>query len=124
LTFSATRALFVDVLGWDLGDDCHAEDPGVALRLVTAPGAGMFVPGECHPTSHTHRVTVDVGDALGLLVRLGGAEPVRSPCRGRLRGLLALPGERVRNHQPLAWITVDDDEEREEEDASSVRSTD
>lgn len=111
--------------GWGAGADFHAEDPGVLVRLITAPGAGTFVPGECQPTAGDG-VPIAAGESLGLLLRLGGTEPVHSPVAGSLRGLLALPGERVRNHQPLAWLTIDDEDDGDErqENASSVRSTD
>jgi biotin carboxyl carrier protein len=36
----------------------------------------------------------------------GGDVPVTSPHTGFLMGLLALPGERVRADQPLAWVRV------------------
>lgn len=116
--------------GWGAGAEFHAEDPGVLVRLITAPGAGNFVVTaasgwQCQPTSRDG-VPIAAGESLGLLLCLGGTEPVHSPVAGSLRGLLALPGERVRNHQPLAWLTIDDDDDGDErqEDVSSVRSTD
>lgn len=111
------------MLGWGAGEDEQAECPDVSVRLITAPGAGTFVPGECQPTT-PHGAPVAAGDIVGLLIRLGGTDAVRTPFTGRLRGLLALPGERVRNHQPLAWLTIDDDEDDRQETAQSVRSTD
>jgi hypothetical protein len=37
---------------------------------------------------------------------MGESVPVTSPHTGFLMGLLALPGERVRSSQPLAWVRV------------------
>jgi hypothetical protein len=51
---------------------------------------------------------VAAGDDIGLVVRLGERRPVQTPFAGLLMGLLALPRERVRPHQPLAWLTTDE----------------
>jgi hypothetical protein len=115
------------MLGWAVGAGCQAESPDVVVRLITAPGAGAFVPGECQPTT-PDGVPITAGDPVGLLVRLGGTDPIRSPFTGVLRGLMALPGERVRRHQPLAWITVADEDDGDgdgaarQDDGPSVRA--
>ena len=72
------------------------------VRLITAPAAGRFVlpsdeelsPGRC----------VSDGLAVG---RIEGPElsvPVVSAFTGTFMGMLATDGERVRVHQPIAWL--------------------
>jgi biotin carboxyl carrier protein len=43
---------------------------------------------------------------MGTIEVTDGTVPVTSPHTGFLMGLLALPGERVRADQPLAWVRV------------------
>lgn len=87
---------------------CCAEELHVGERLITASMAGTF-----HPTftdiSVEKPVTVAVGDEIGVLVQSGEKHTVSCPFTGLLLGMLALPGERVRAHQPLAWLSIADD---------------
>jgi biotin carboxyl carrier protein len=87
---------------------CSAEELHAVERLITAPMAGTF-----HPTftdiSVEKPLAVAVGDEIGVLVQSGEKHTVESPFTGLLLGMLALPGERVRCDQPLAWLTTDDD---------------
>jgi biotin carboxyl carrier protein len=46
------------------------------------------------------------GQHMGTIEVTDGTVPVTSPHTGFLMGLLALPGERVRADQPLAWVRV------------------
>jgi biotin carboxyl carrier protein len=43
---------------------------------------------------------------IGFVDGGGKSTPVRSPFRGFLMGLLAHAGERVREGQPVAWLTT------------------
>ncbi len=36
----------------------------------------------------------------------GSSTPVSSPFKGELMGMLAEPGERLREGQPVAWLRV------------------
>jgi biotin carboxyl carrier protein len=82
-----------------------AEDLCVPERLIAAPAAGVF--NLLTPEVATGAgATVRTGDALGAIERNAGTVPVVSPHTGFLMGLLALPGERVRDGQPLAWVRV------------------
>ena len=85
--------------------DIHAEDLHVPERLIAAPAAGVFhaAPPE---TVTTEGEIVEVGQVLGSIEAMGESVPVTSPHTGFLMGLLALPGERVRSAQPLAWVRV------------------
>jgi biotin carboxyl carrier protein len=49
---------------------------------------------------------VNAGQVVGTIEVTGDDVPVTSPHTGFLMGLLALPGERVRADQPLAWVRV------------------
>ena len=51
---------------------------------------------------------VAAGDEIGLLVQAGDKHPVVSPFTGQLMRMLAMPGERIREHQPVAWLTITD----------------
>jgi hypothetical protein len=74
-------------------------------RLIAAPAAGVFrvLPPEV-VTSEGE--IVQSGQVMGSIERNAGAIDVVSPHTGFLMGLLALPGERVRDGQPLAWVRV------------------
>ena len=43
---------------------------------------------------------------IGFVDGIGHSTPVRSPFHGRLMGLLASAGERVREGQPVAWLRM------------------
>jgi biotin carboxyl carrier protein len=82
-----------------------AESPHVEERLITAPHAGVFHPYLTElPITDVGRVLA--GEAIGVLVRSGEKTMVESPFEGIFRGLLVLPGERVRPNQPVAWISL------------------
>ena len=51
---------------------------------------------------------VVAGDIVGTVDSLGAKVDVSSPFSGALRGLLASPGERVREGQPVAWVALVD----------------
>ena len=80
-----------------------AEDLHVDERLITAPVPGLF-----HPLAidvpQNGPLRVFEGDEIGTIVQSGEKYPVTSHCTGYLIGTLVLPGERVRIHQPVAWL--------------------
>ena len=71
----------------------------VSERMVISPCAGVFAPA-ADDGSPSEGEVIEVGSLLGRVA----AEEVRSPFRGRLMGMLALPGERVQTGQPVAWL--------------------
>jgi biotin carboxyl carrier protein len=79
----------------------HGELLDVPERMIVAPSVGVFRP---------HLVAdgdvVDAGDEIGVLEGPGVSMPVCSPFRGKLIGMLAHPGERLREGQPVAWLRV------------------
>ena len=82
-----------------------AEEVHVPERLIAAPAAGVFraAPPEVVTTEGE---IVHAGQVVGAIEVTGGEITVTSAHTGFLMGLLALPGERVRAEQPLAWVRV------------------
>lgn len=90
--------------------ELRAEDVRILERVVVAPEAGTFHPADplaCDGMAIDTAPRVAVGDKVGVILRLGEKHSVRSPFRGTLKGLLVLPGERVRHNQPLAWLSTE-----------------
>jgi biotin carboxyl carrier protein len=78
----------------------HAEALHVPERMIVAPATGVF---------RAHDVVcvgaaVGVGDAVGHVEGPGTRTPVASPFDGCIAGMLAAPGERLREGQPVAWL--------------------
>lgn len=90
---------------WSPAPPGPAEDPQIPERLIAAPVAGVFtvLPPE---TVTSEGEIVNEGQVMGAIERNAGPVRVVSPHTGFLMGLLALPGEHVRAHQPLAWVRV------------------
>ena len=64
--------------------------------MVVSPGAGVFT----KVAAITNKSAIDVGHIIG---HVGEAE-VRSPFAGILQSYIAVDGERVTAHQPIAWL--------------------
>ena len=81
----------------------HGEGLAVPERMIVAPSVGVFRALFGHDIACGQNV-----DAGRLLVdrRAGNLDPVRSPFRGILAGLLAHDGERLRQGEPVAWLRV------------------
>jgi biotin carboxyl carrier protein len=102
----------------------HGELLMVPERVILAPAPGKFRPvDEARATDGTGSVGIDpegndlegndLGGAhvaceqvIGFVDGIGHSTPVRSPFHGRLMGLLASAGERVREGQPVAWLRM------------------
>ena len=65
-------------------------------RLVVSPSAGLFSP-ESSVTIGSH---ISVGHVIGVV----GETEVRSPFAGVIQNFIAVEGERVTAHQPIAWL--------------------
>jgi [acyl-carrier-protein] S-malonyltransferase len=65
-------------------------------RLVVSPAAGLFSP-ESSVTVGSH---INVGRVIGVV----GDTEVRSPFAGVVQNFIAVEGERVTTHQPIAWL--------------------
>jgi biotin carboxyl carrier protein len=82
-----------------------AEEVHVPERLIAAPTAGVFRAAPPEVVTAEGEI-VHTGQIMGTIEITGGAVTVTSAHTGFLMGLLAVPGERVRAEQPLAWVRV------------------
>ena len=75
----------------------------VLERVVVSPATGRFsaLPPQ---TVTTEGEIVRHGQLVGMIDGPGGAVSIESPFTGFLMGILALPGERVREGEPVAWL--------------------
>jgi biotin carboxyl carrier protein len=80
----------------------HGETLAVLERVIVAPAPGTFRPVEADEV--VPEVQVSELQVIGFVEGKGHSTPVRSPFGGRLMGLLAHAGERVREGQPVAWL--------------------
>ena len=80
----------------------HGETLAVPERVIVAPASGTFRPVE--PDDVVAEAQVSESQVIGFVEGKGHSTPVRSPFGGRLMGLLAHAGERVREGQPVAWL--------------------
>lgn len=72
-------------------------------RVVVSPSSGKFVP--LPPETFTSEGEwVEPGGVLGEIDSGGERAPVRSPHRGWVMGMLALPGQPVHAGEALFWI--------------------
>ncbi|HVL93361.1 MAG TPA: hypothetical protein VM264_08445 [Acidimicrobiales bacterium] len=87
------------------------EELRVPERVILAPAVGVFQPApggvdlsdlEADPDG----LEVTAGQVVGVIESRGQAHPVRTAFSGFLMGLMAHPGERVRQGQPVAWLRV------------------
>jgi biotin carboxyl carrier protein len=88
--------------------EVRADQVDMVERLIIAPAAGVFFPAFTDVSAENPGM-VAIGDEIGMLVQAGEKHLVTSPFTGSLLGMLAQPGERVRQHQPLAWLTLSDE---------------
>ena len=83
----------------DAGDvDLDGEYLDACERVVVAPAAGVFEAADPLPEE------VEVGSTVGFVHANAQVTPVRSRFRGTLVALVAATGERLREHQRVAWI--------------------
>ena len=88
----------------------RGEDLEVSERVILAPAVGVFQPvagedGNADADGNGERSVVE-GEVVGVVESRGKAIPVHSAFSGFLMGMLAHPGERVREGQPVAWLRV------------------
>jgi len=89
----------------------HGELLMVPERVILAPAPGKFRPvddASCAdaPGAAADGAHVTCEQVIGFVDGIGHSTPVRSPFHGRLMGLLASAGERVREGQPVAWLRM------------------
>lgn len=83
----------------------HGELLVVPERVILAPAPGKFRPADAG-AEPAEGDPVDREQVIGFVDGIGHSTPVRSPFAGRLMGLLASAGERVREGQPVAWLRL------------------
>jgi biotin carboxyl carrier protein len=79
----------------------HGEGLLVPERMIVAPTVGVFRPVQLGEGAH-----ISEGQTVGMVDGPGTSTPVASPFTGRIVGMLAHPGERLREGQPVAWLRV------------------
>jgi biotin carboxyl carrier protein len=79
----------------------HGEGLLVPERMIVAPTVGVFRSVDLDDGQH-----LVPGQTVGMVDGPGTSTPVASPFAGRLVGMLAHPGERLREGQPVAWLRV------------------
>lgn len=82
----------------------QGEQLGVPERVILAPALGVFHPVEDEQAPEGK--VVEKGEVVGMVEVGGHRLPVRSAFTGLLVGMMAHPGERVREGQPVAWLRV------------------
>ncbi len=81
----------------------HGEELRVPERVIVAPALGVFRPALPAENGNGRHV-VNEGQVIGVVQCGSRAVAVQSPFTGLLMGMLADPGERVREGQPVAWL--------------------
>jgi biotin carboxyl carrier protein len=79
----------------------HGEGLLVPERMIVAPTVGVF-----RPVQMDEGQSLVPGQTVGMVDGPGTSTPVASPFAGHLVGMLAHPGERLREGQPVAWLRV------------------
>jgi [acyl-carrier-protein] S-malonyltransferase len=64
--------------------------------MVVSPVAGLFQKDQ----TIANKTRIEVGQIIGHV----GESEVRSPFAGMLQNFIAVDGERVTAHQPIAWL--------------------
>jgi hypothetical protein len=90
---------FTTAPGGDVCED-QGEQLHVCERVVISPCAGVFEPTISEVAAGTR---IEIGTIVGHVSR----RDVHSLFAGRLMAMLALPGERLRTGQPVAWLRTD-----------------
>lgn len=80
-----------------------AETASIVERLIVAPVGGILRLRAPQTVTAEGEVVVS-GQVIGTIERTIGPVDVVSVHDGFMMGLLASPGERVRDHQPVAWL--------------------
>ena len=78
------------------GSQLEGEHLFAVERLVVSPAAGVFTPSS--------GIAVGSQLSVGLVIGHVGETEVRTPFAGILQNYIAVEGERVTAHQPIAWL--------------------
>jgi hypothetical protein len=73
-------------------------------RMIVSPADGVF-----RATANNGDLigeTIHHDDIIGYVETVGQSIPIPSPFEGVLNGMIAHTGERLRKHEPVAWLRV------------------
>lgn len=84
--------------------DMEGERILIPERMIVSPADGVFRSESNNGELIGEIVNVD--DIIGYVDTIGQSFPVTSPFRGTIHGLIAHSGERLRKHEPVAWLRV------------------
>lgn len=73
-------------------------------RMIVSPADGVFR-SESNNGDLIGEI-VNVNDVIGYVETVGQSIPVTSPFHGTIHGLIAHSGERLRKHEPVAWLRI------------------
>ena len=73
-------------------------------RMIVSPADGVFrsVDGNGDIVGRN----INENDVIGYVETVGKSVEIKSPFTGTLRGLIAHSGERLRQHEPVAWLRL------------------
>ena len=82
--------------------DMHGERILIPERMIVSPADGVFRSNTDNGDIIGTQVAID--DVIGFVDTIGQSIPVTSPFEGTIHGLIAHSGERLRKHEPVAWL--------------------
>jgi hypothetical protein len=73
-------------------------------RMIVSPADGVF--RMVDNNGDMVGKNIEVNDVIGYVETVGKSVEILSPFTGTLRGLIAHDGERLRQHEPVAWLRM------------------
>lgn len=73
-------------------------------RMIVSPADGVF--RSANNGDDVVGRNIQINDVIGYVETVGKSVEILSPFTGTLRGLIAHSGERLRQHEPVAWLRV------------------
>ncbi|MFN8014992.1 MAG: hypothetical protein U0R17_00070 [Acidimicrobiia bacterium] len=87
--------------------DMEGERILIPERMIVSPADGIYRSATENGELLGEEVNID--DVIGYVETVGQSIPVTSPFCGTIHGLIAHTGERLRRHEPVAWLRVVND---------------
>ena len=73
-------------------------------RMIVSPADGVF--RMVDNNGDMVGKNIELNDVIGYVETVGKSVEILSPFTGTLRGLIAHDGERLRQHEPVAWLRM------------------
>ncbi len=73
-------------------------------RMIVSPADGLF-----KSSSNNGELIgkeIQINEVIGHIETVGKSIPITSPFHGVVHGMIAHSGERLRQHEPVAWLRV------------------